>query len=171
MQQPVLCDPVATAAVTAAGEWQSFANYPTQKHTRQLAVILGLFVSSFYTPARFACVRSTFDEQRDNTSSWAQLAYQQPAASLSIPVAMMTGSTDGYRWHPQQCQRSFTVCLGLVFFAWKKVLRRNFVKDETSVFFVLLNFLNFLLSWLNLGFFINLTHTRLWHILQMTMWE
>lgn len=73
----------------------------------------GLFVFSFYTPACFACVQCTFEEQKDNTSSWAQLAYQQPAASLSIPVAMMTGSTDGHRWHPHQCQRSFT---GLGFF-------------------------------------------------------
>lgn len=109
VQQPVLCDPVAPATITAAEKWQSFTNYPSQKDTRQAAVFSGLFVVSCDSPACFACVRCTFEEQKDNTSSWAQLASQQPAASLSIPVAVMTGSTDGYQWHPQQCQRSFTV--------------------------------------------------------------
>lgn len=102
----------------------------------------GLFVFfSFYTPACFACVRCMFEEQKDSTSSWAQLAYQQPTASLSIPVAMMTGSTDKYRWYPQRCQGSFTVFFWVFvfFFAWKKVLRQNFVKDETCAFFVLQN--------------------------------
>lgn len=45
-----------------------------------------------------------------------------------------------------------------VIYCWKKVLRQNFVKDETSFFsFCIAEFLNFLLSWLN--FFSNLTLT------------
>lgn len=89
---------------------------------------------------------------------------------LSIPVAMMTGSTDGYRRHPQQCQRSFTVCL-FCFFCLEKDLKTELCKRCNFCLFCIAEFLNFLLSWLNLGFFINLTHTHLWHILQMTLWE